>query len=350
MDRGIDIMLCDYHVHLEEGPYSMKWLERTLRSYESTKKSNHQKNHTKEWIRYTTNLLSERLIKGAYDQEWIDLYLQEALKKGIKEVGIVEHLYRFKETRNYFEGNMKMDGSDIGRLQTKWLNQVMTENIEEFLEAIEKAKKRWHNYGVTLRVGVEADYFEGAEEELRQLLDPIDCDFINGSIHFVDGWGFDNPQTKDHFQEYILEDLYEKFFLCVQKGIESGLFDYMSHLDNIKVFNHIPKVESLLPFYHSIAECLIKHNVATEVNSGLYYRFPVKEKCPGEAFLSILASHGVLFTVSSDAHFPEDLGAYVDQSIRDLSNLGVTEIATFNQKKRIMKPLQISNPVLSKGR
>ncbi|MBM7588037.1 histidinol-phosphatase (PHP family) [Bacillus pakistanensis] len=320
----------------------MKWLERTLRSYETAKKSNHRLNHTKEWLTHTMDLLSERLIKGAYDQEWIDLYLQEALKKGIKEVGIVEHLYRFKETRNYFEGNMRLDGSDIGQLQSKWLNQVMTENMEEFLVAIEKAKKRWQNYGVTLRVGIEADYFEGAEGELHQLLGPIECDFINGSIHFIDGWGFDNPQTQAHFQEYVLEDLYVKFFSVVQKGIESGLFDYMSHLDNIKVFNHIPKVESLLPFYHIIAECLIQHNVATEVNSGLYYRFPVKEKCPGRTFMSILASHGVPFTVSSDAHFPEDLGAYVDQSIRDLLNSGVTEIATFNQRKRIMKPLQIS--------
>ncbi len=44
--------------------------------------------------------MSKRLDEGEYSKWWLDLYLQEALNKGIKEVGIVDHLYRFKETRD----------------------------------------------------------------------------------------------------------------------------------------------------------------------------------------------------------------------------------------------------------
>jgi histidinol-phosphatase (PHP family) len=58
--------------------------------------------------------LADRLKKGAYDSSWIDLYLNAAKQKGLKEVGIVDHLYRFRETRDYFEKYVDVSDSDVG--------------------------------------------------------------------------------------------------------------------------------------------------------------------------------------------------------------------------------------------
>ena len=65
----------------------------------------------------------------------------------------------------------------------------------DFVDAITAAKKRWEQEGVALRLGIEADYFVGQESDLAALLEGKPWDFVIGSVHYVDGWGFDNPKT-----------------------------------------------------------------------------------------------------------------------------------------------------------
>ena len=42
----------------------------------------------------------------------------------------------------------------------------------------------------------------------------------------------------------------------------------------------------MMTWYKRIADALVETNTATEVNAGLYYRYPVKEMCPGPSFLT----------------------------------------------------------------
>ncbi|WP_137791819.1 histidinol phosphate phosphatase domain-containing protein [Bacillus sp. E(2018)] len=332
-------MKVDYHLHLEEGPYSFRWLDRTNLALDHFHPLQ-EKPHTIEWLKKAESRINNRLNKGCYSEEWLDLYLEEALNKGIKEVGIVDHLYRFRETRSYYEKYMDVTSPEIGPLQQKWLDQVMTESIYEFVTAINQAKKRWEQKGVILRLGIESDYFPECEDELRELLSLVEWDYIIGSVHFLNGWGFDNPETQDRFQSLDLLNTYEEFFGVVEKAIKSNLFDFVAHLDNLKVFNHRPDEEKLLPFYHQIADALVETDTATEINAGLFYRYPVKEMCPSPSFLSVLVNKGVLFTLSSDAHFPDDLGKHVSDNVNTLKNLGCKELVTFHKRRRIMKPIQ----------
>jgi len=331
-------MRVDYHLHLEEGPYSLRWLDRTNIALDHFHPTPHEK-HTLEWLHESMKRLNDRVQKGSYDALWIDLYLQEAKRKGLTEVGIVDHLYRFKETKAYFEKYVDISDTELGSLQRKWLNQVMTESMGDFVQAITEAKSRWAAEGITLRMGIEADYFPGGEEELKELLSAYEWDFVNGSVHFFNGWGFDNPETQHLFANYDLNTLYEDFFAVVEKAIRSNIFNFVSHLDNLKVFNFRPDESSLIPHYEKIAKALVESDTATEINAGLYYRYPVKEMCPSPIFMDVLVNKGVSFTTSSDSHFPDDIGAYININTETLLNKGVTKIATFEKRERIMKPL-----------
>ncbi|GIN87367.1 histidinol-phosphatase [Heyndrickxia sporothermodurans] len=331
-------MKVDYHLHLEEGPYSLRWLNRTniaLNHFDSI----HEKQHTREWLNKSMERLMLRIQKGAYDPSWIDLYLQEAKRKGLSEVGIVDHLYRFKETRSYFEKYLDLSSSEIGMKQQIWLDQVMTESMEDFVKAINEAKQRWAAEGVTLRLGIEADYFPDSDEELKDLLSCYEWDYVIGSVHYMYGWGFDNPDTQEKFHQYHLEELYHDFFQVIEKAIRSKIFHFVAHLDNLKVFNYRPDESLLLSHYEKIAKALVETNTATEINAGLFYRYPVKEMCPSPQFLDILIKEGVTFTTSSDSHFPDDIGSYVDENTKTLLKKGITEIATFEKRNRIMKTL-----------
>ncbi|UXH46165.1 histidinol phosphate phosphatase domain-containing protein [Rossellomorea vietnamensis] len=321
-------MSVDYHVHLEEGPYSFRWLERTSRALQHFYPVS-EGSHHRSWIQSSYKLLNERLEKGPYSSEWLDLYLQKAKERSLKEVGIVDHLYRFRETRDYFEKHMDIGETDLGRKQYRWLNQVMTEHMGDFVDFIESQKQKWAEHGIKLKLGMEADYFPGCHNQLKELLSAHRWDYVIGSVHFVDGWGFDNPEAIDRFEHYELVDLYGRFFQIVEEAIRSGLFDFVAHLDNLKVFNFRPHEEILLPHYEKIARALVDTNTATEVNAGLFYRYPIKEMCPSPNFLQVLIEAGVKFTTSSDSHFPDDIGRYVNENTERLKALGVHQIATF---------------------
>ncbi|MCP8968657.1 histidinol phosphate phosphatase domain-containing protein [Ectobacillus ponti] len=331
-------MRVDYHLHLEEGPYSLRWLDRTNTALQHFQPVDAPK-HSWEWLLESKKRLQERLDQGAFSPFWIDLYLEEALKKGLKEVGIVDHLYRFTEAREYYYRYVDISDSDLGRLQKEWLDQVMMESIHHFTAAIEAAKERWAARGITLRLGLEADYFVGGEAELSELLALGSWDYVIGSVHFQDGWGFDNPDTQAYFAGKDLVKLYEKHFATVESEIRSGLFDFVAHIDNMKVFNYRPDENLLLGHYERIALALKEANVATEVNAGLYYRYPVKEMCPSPLFLTVLKRHNVPITISSDSHYPDDIGSYVAQNVDTLLRHGFIEVATFEKRRRIMKPL-----------
>lgn len=341
INKGWDSMKADYHLHLEEGPYSLRWLDRTNQALDHFEPLE-EKKHTRAWLEKSISRLAERMENGAYDSSWLDLYLQEAKRKGLTEVGIVDHLYRFKETRAYFEKNLDLSDSEIGRKQQIWLDQVMTESMADFVKAINEAKPRWAAEGVTLRLGMEADFFSGSELELKELLAGYEWDYVIGSVHYLYGWGFDNPETQSHFEDFHLVDLYNDFFAVVEKAVRSGLFQFVAHLDNLKVFNYRPEESLLLHHYENIARALVDTDTATEINAGLYYRYPVKEMCPSPAFLEVLIKAGVALTTSSDSHFPDDIGAYIEENTQALLEKGVAEIATFEKRKRIMKPIDDS--------
>lgn len=335
-------MLIDYHVHLEEGPYSLRWLERTAKAIEHFQSNNALEPGSRAKIEYQVNQLQKRLNDGCYSEEWLDLYLKKAKQIGLKEVGIVDHLYRFKETKAYFEKALNLDETDsIGKLQSYWLKNVMTEKLDEFVEMIIIAKKRWEKEGVSLRLGIEADYFVGQEQELASLLEGKPWDYVIGSVHYVDGWGFDNPQTADRFKTLDLEDLYSQFYETVEKMIHSNMFDFVAHLDNLKVFNYKVNNESFnQKWYERIADALKETNTATEVNAGLYYRYPVQEMCPSSDFLTIIVGKGVPITLSSDSHFPDDLGKYVEDNRKMVQQIGATHVATFHQRERKLVQIQ----------
>jgi histidinol-phosphatase (PHP family) len=335
----------DYHIHLEEGPYSLSFVEKSLKAIEHFE-SNGERRHSKKWLQKSMEKISRRLAEGEYSKWWLDFYLQEALDKGIKEVGIVDHLYRFKETKAYFTKFMDLTSSEVGVKQVKWLDQVMVRSLDEFVGFIQSQKEVWASKGVKLVLGIEADYFVGGETELKSLLDGYDFDYIIGSVHFHRGWGFDNPELQHKFLEHNLLQLYKDHFETVKKAAETKLFDFIAHLDNIKVFNHRPDEALLMGMYKDVARVLVKNDVATEINPGLYYRYPVQEMCPSSHFLDILIAEGVTFTISSDSHFPNDLGIYSNQIKNMLIEKGVKDIATFEKRQRTMKPLKFSETLV----
>lgn len=332
-------MKVDMHFHLEEGPYSLRWLIRTMQALAATEPTytnaseTGKKDHSLAFAEHLSGLLSGRLQQGCYSEEWLDRYLTTGRSRGIQQFGVVDHLYRFRECRPYYEKHMLLDDSPVGKLQRAWLDQVCVASLSEFADFITEAKKTRPD----LALGVEADFFPGGEAELGELLAQQPWDYVIGSVHFLEGWGFDNPEAKEGFDGRDIVPTYAAYYDLLGQACESGLFQIIAHPDNLKLFGFRPQDErELLPLYRQIAEKMTRSGVITEINTGLAYRYPVAESCPSPLFLSVLAEYSVPLTLSSDAHFPDDIGTLLDGALADAVEQGYTELAIFRNRKRQM--------------
>ncbi|MFC0216592.1 PHP domain-containing protein [Paenibacillus chartarius] len=335
-------MKVDFHFHLEEGPYSLQWLMRTARALQETSPAvagaaagGSSGPGTLPWIRQAVDQLKLRTESGCFSYEWLERYIRTGRARGIEQFGVVDHLYRFTEFKGYYERHMLLDDSPLGRLQREWLDRVCVYSAEQYLEGMRAAARREPD----LAVGVEADYFPGGEDELRGLLAGLELDYVIGSVHFYEGWGFDNPDVQERFRDYSLPELYAGHYANVIRAAGSGLFDWIAHLDNLKVFGYRPEESGLLPMYREVAAALQANGIGTEINTGLRYRYPVKEMCPSPSLLRVLFEHNVPITLSSDAHFPDDIGMHLDEAVQAAREAGYREVMYYRGRVRHMAPI-----------
>lgn len=159
-------MKVDLHFHLEEGPYSLRWLSRTLQGLSATepKPDRALGHHTLPFAEEMAQLLSRRMRQGCYSEEWLDRYLTTGRERGIQEFGVVDHLYRFRECRSYYEKHMLLDDSPVGKLQRTWLDQVCVASLADFVDFVTEAKKTRPE----LALGIEADFSPAARRSLAR--------------------------------------------------------------------------------------------------------------------------------------------------------------------------------------
>ncbi len=83
-----------------------------------------------------------------FTAENVDRYLAAAATAGIEELGVSEHVYRFRQALDL------------------WTHPLWVENAVDDIDAYCEFVR-----GTPLRLGVECDYVPGAEERVAALLD-----------------------------------------------------------------------------------------------------------------------------------------------------------------------------------
>ncbi|WP_280769598.1 histidinol-phosphatase HisJ family protein [Salipaludibacillus daqingensis] len=244
--------------------------------------------------------------------------IEKAIQQGISHIGISDHspLYIYEE--DHFNPGMTMAKSEFPNY------------YKEIFELKEEYKGM-----IDVRLGVESDYFEGWETFYKELYSQYSFDFIIGSVHYFGGYHVFNPERWKG-TNVDRDEIYKEYFSLVRKAANSGMFDILGHIDAVKGLGYQP-VSSMQKEMEETANVIAKSNMAVELNtSGI-------RKCgeifPSTNFLSLLHDRGVPFTFGSDAHSPEELSHGWKEALAELKQLGVTELATFENRERKMMPL-----------
>jgi len=234
-------------------------------------------------------------------------FVKKAVEKGIKIYGFSDHapMDFDKKYRMGFE-DMKSYENEIKRLKEKYKDQIK------------------------ILLGYEVDFTPKKYLDNRVLNSNVD--YLIGSVHFLDNWGFDNPEFIKEWDSRDVEDIYREYFSYVKDLADSNLFQIIGHVDLIKVFGHKPKT-SIKDIAKDAIKAIKKANMAVEINTaGL--RKPVKEMYPSDELLEMILNEGIDVTLSSDAHSIEQVGFKLEEAVNKLKNLGVDKVVYFENKEK----------------
>jgi histidinol-phosphatase (PHP family) len=186
-------------------------------------------------------------------------------------------------------------------------------------------------------IGIEADWHPGRESDTRELLDSLPLDVVLGSVHFIDGWAFDDPRERAPYERWDVDELYERYFGDFVTAAQTGLFDVMAHPDLIKKFDVRPDREPT-ELFERVAEAIASAGVAIEVSTaGL--RKPCREIYPSSTLLRAFYRAGVPATIGSDAHAPSEVGHACEEAANLLRECGYRNILVFRDREGTGVPL-----------
>lgn len=266
---------------------------------------------------------------GSYDEEWVKCFFEAAKKRGIDEIGISEHSHGFKEFKELYYNDLILDNSFIGEFQKKWLkrNKFKT-TIDKYVDFINMLKKK----GYPVKLAMEICNFTD-QNRVKEILSKYEWDYLIASVHFISGWAYDSSQIKKEWENRDVYKIYEIYVEEVEKLANSGIYDVLGHPFNIRLYSYFPK-KDITDLLYRTAEVLKKNNMAIDINTGTFYRYPIKEISPYPDFMKIAAEKKIPIITSSDAHKPEDAGSYNKKAIEYAKSFGYKEIITFDKRKR----------------
>jgi histidinol-phosphatase (PHP family) len=245
-------------------------------------------------------------------------YRDAANAAGIAELGISEHIHRFRQAL------------DVWR-HPFWVEQAI-DDLDAYCDFLAASG---------LMVGIEADYVGGVEDRIATLLDARPFDYVIGSVHFV-GEGSVDQERWDvwELEGRDPERVWGRYFEQLAAAARSGLFDVLAHPDLVKVWGtgRPGPGGDLRRFYEPAVEAIAESGVAVEVSTaGL--RKPVGELYPAPGFAELCVEAGVPFSLSSDAHVPEQVGHAYPQAVEFMRGLGIDRLAVFRGRESTLEPL-----------
>jgi histidinol-phosphatase (PHP family) len=245
-------------------------------------------------------------------------YRDAATAAGITELGVAEHIHRFSQSLAVWDHPFwQLNAHD---------------DIDAYCQFVREE--------TDLRLGLEVDFVPGREDRTQNLIERCDLDYVVGSVHFLGDLAIDHQGYDIWDTGRSAEEVWRRYFETLAEAARSGLFDILAHPDLVKIWGDPRQVPAgdLRRYYEPALEAIAESAIAVELSTA-GIRKPVGEVYPSRPFLEVCLEGGVPVALSSDAHVPEHVGFAYDRALELLDSLGVSELATFEHRRRSLAPI-----------
>lgn len=243
--------------------------------------------------------------------------IQAAKEAGLDELGISDH-YVLHPSGEEVEWSLPLD--------------LLGDYVLQIRAAAAEVR------GLTLRLGIEADYFPETVDELRERLAPYPFDYVIGSVHYVDAFPIDeHARFWDALPEEERNEVWRRYWVRIRQMAESGVYDFAGHLDLPKKFGHRPTAE-LSAEVTAALDAIAAADMAIEINTA-GWSLPAKEGYPSLELLREARRREIPLLINADAHFPEFLTRDFDRARSLAREVGYTELVRYEARRRFANPL-----------
>lgn len=256
-------------------------------------------------------------VRCGHAEGTLEQYIQSAIDQGLQQIGLSDHMPLLHVNLDTY-----LPGSAM-------LMEELPRYVEECLMLKEKYKG-----DIDVRIGLEGDYIEGYEAQIKAIIDAYPWDYVIGSVHFLGQWDITDHRQLAGWEGKDRYAVYEQYYDAIAKAARTGMYDFIGHFDVIKRFGFHPE-QDVIPLEDAALAVIQNEGLAIELNaSGL--RTPAKEMFPSRRIIERCYELGIPVTLGSDAHQPQRVAQYLPEARQLLYDIGFRQLATFTQRKRVM--------------
>lgn len=205
--------------------------------------------------------------------------------------------------------------------------RMREDQFDQYVDLVDRTREEWADR-VDVRLGIEADYFEGYEEYLEKQLSSADFHFVLGSVH---------PQIGEFRERYWTDDLVEVqriYFRLLAQAAETNLFDSIAHPDLIKNFTSKAwDPEAIMGDICAALDRIAATGVAMELNTSGVNK-TISEMNPFPAMLVEMRARNIPVTLGADAHQSERVADGYETAMNILAECGYDQVSFFLERKR----------------
>jgi histidinol-phosphatase (PHP family) len=238
-------------------------------------------------------------------------YVTRAIEVGLPEIGMSDH----NPMPPWYDWDFRMSHAQLAG----------------YVAEVQRLQVQYRGM-IRIRLAMEADYFPGTEEYVRETAKAYPFDYLIGSVHYIGSWPMDNPDYVNEWSKRSVDQVWREYWDLVGRLGRTRMYDILGHADVVKKFGHKPKrlPEDLI---RKALRSIRQAGMAMEVNtSGL--RKPCKEIYPSPRILELAFKEKVPLTLGSDAHAAKEVGMDFDKALRLIKDVGYKSVWRYELRRR----------------
>ncbi len=221
---------------------------------------------------------------------------------------------------------------------------IKDDKLEDYVKAVRQLQKTYSG-NIKIYISLEIDYIPGITHTFDYFTERCGLDYTIGGVHLVKSpennklWfidGSDHTVYDDGLKTLFdgnIRKAVQTYWDQISEMIATQKPDIIAHIDKIGMHNKGRYFSEEEGWYKDIVWKVLKtvkeRGNIIEVNTRGLYKGRSDKTFPSPFLLEQIHHLQIPITLSSDAHKPEELDGYFDQTLKLLNDIGFQELFYF---------------------